>query len=80
MSTPHLGAELAKLASVLSKMFRLGGGKHLPQLQRGSETIMEISKQFKDRATSLCLVSCYESEAVLNLGVSLPSHDYSNVR
>jgi len=82
MGTPHRGAQLAELEVFLRKLLGsvVSDQKFLRQLKPGSETIMEITHKFKDRADSFHLLSYYEQAGVRGVGVSLPYHDYSNIR
>jgi hypothetical protein len=69
MGTPHRGSELVPWASLFSNfvnMLTLGKGVRknlLRQLDRKSNTLMDISRQFMHRASSLKLMSFIEQEA-----------------
>jgi hypothetical protein len=76
LGTPHRGAEKAAyLKLILTPFF---GKIFVDELQPGMEMIKTISSQFRHRAPSLEIVSCFEQKGVSIIGVSLCS-DFPNV-
>ena len=68
IGTPHRGADLAALlGNVLT--VTLSRKPFVDQLRSDSESIQEINNLFRDRTTSLDLVSFYESLGIHGLGV-----------
>ena len=68
LGTPHRGADRAGLLSrLLSVSF--SEGNFVDQLRVNSQLIEEMNDQFRDREESLELVSFYESEEILDMGV-----------
>jgi hypothetical protein len=74
MGTPHRGADIAYWGSFVTDVLRLASlgrnttSKLLPDLQKGSKTLSEISSQFVHRGSGLNIVTFFEVEIVDFLG------------
>ena len=91
MGTPHRGSDIATLGRLFSRFLDLGVGPAtklfvgppmrtglLKMLSRDSESLGKVTRSFRERATSLEIMSCYETEALRGLGRLVITHSINS--